>query len=349
MTTDDQPDETNYPSHVAQRTHMPHPLLTIVVPTYNRSENLDLLLRTLREETALLTDDIVIFVSDNASQDNTQAVITAASEGWPALVSSRHPYNVGPDENFCHCVRTLKTRWFWILGDDDLPKRGMVAKVLTLLREREPALLYMHSEWLKSVQSPDQGEAVGSLNVHDVDALTFAKVLHTWVTFISGLVIDRERLETALQGQAIDRFNATSLVQLGWVLPLCKTHGPFLIIKDRCILATSGNTGGYRVLTTFCINFPEIVSEFFQDSPQFRDAILNRHIKHYLPSLIWKARFSNIGKFLPEDSNSDLKQPLSEYLLFRILIWPIMTQPRLLAWPFYIVARALARFSRTTY
>lgn len=325
---------------------MPDPLLTIIVPTYNRSTNLDLLLRTLREETAFLADEVVVLVSDNASQDNTPAVVASASEGWPALVSYRQTSNVGPDNNFCHCVRAVRTRWFWIIGDDDLPKRGTVAKVLALLREREPALLYMQSEWLNPVLSPDQGEVVGPLKVVDVDALAFAKILHTWVTFISGLVIDRERLERALHGQAIDRFNATSLVQLGWVLPLFKTQGPFLIIKNRCILATSGNTGGYKVLTTFCVNFPKIINEFFLDCQQFSKAILSRHIRHYLPGLIWKVRFSNIGTFLPEESDELLKRQLGDYKLFWVLIWPIMTLPRALAWPFYTTARVLSRLSR---
>lgn len=326
---------------------MPHPLLTIIVPTYNRSTNLDLLLRTLREETVSLADDVVILVSDNASQDNTPAVVAGASAGWPALVSYRQASNVGPDNNFCHCVRAVRTRWFWIIGDDDLPKRGTVAKVLALLREREPALLYMQSEWLSLVQSSDQGEAVGALKVIDVDALAFAKVLHTWVTFISGLVIDRERLERALDGQAIDRFNGTSLVQLGWVLPLFETEGPFLIVKNRCILATSGNTGGYKVLTTFCINFTEIVNEFFSENRRFVRSILSRHIAYYLPGLIWKVRFSNIGNFLPEESDALVKQRLGDYKLFWALVWPIMTLPRALAWPFYAVARLLSRLSRT--
>lgn len=328
---------------------MSQPQLTIIIPTYNRSANLDLLLRSLREEMALLSDDVVVLVSDNASTDDTPAVVAGAAKGWPALVSYRQASNVGADNNFCHCVRAVRTRWFWIIGDDDLPKRGVVTQVVALLREREPALIYMHSEWLSPVQSPDQGGPIGPLQIAEVDALTFAKVLHTWITFISGLVIDRGRLETALNGQPIDRFNATSLVQLGWVLPMFKTTGPFIILKNRCILATSGNTGGYKVLTTFCVNFPKIINEFFADCQPFTRAILSRHIQNYIPGLIWQVRFAQIGQFLPEDSHAIVKQQLGDHPLFWVLIWPIMTLPRKLAWPFYAFARLLSRLTRTAY
>lgn len=325
---------------------MTEPLLTIVVPTYNRSANLELLLRTLREETISLGNEVVLLVLDNASPDDTPQVIARAAENWPALLSHRHPNNIGADNNFCYGVRAVCTRWFWIFGDDDLPKRGIIAKVVALLRERQPALIYLQSEWVNPVHNSDQGKRVNDLQVAKLDALTFAKALHTWLTFISGIVVDRQRLEVALDGQPIDRFNASLLVQLGWVLPLFNTPGPFLFIEDQCILATSGNTGGYSVLTTFCVNFPRIIQEFFAQQPTFSRAILNRHIKNYLPGLIWAVRSGNAGDFKQEDSNELIRLQLGGHVFYWLLVWPIKTLPLMLAWPFYALARIISKMTR---
>ena len=326
---------------------MTEALLTIIVPTYKRSANLELLLRTLREETISLGNDVMVFVVDNASPDDTPQVIARAAENWPTLLSHRHAANIGAENNFCYGVRAVRSRWFWIIGDDDLPKRGIIAKVVALLRERQPALVYLQSEWVNPVHSADQGKPVNELQIADLDALTFAKTLHTWLTFISGIVIDRQRLEAALQGQPIDRFNDSAMVQLGWVLPLLNTTGPFVFIKDQCLLATSGNTGGYSVLTTFCVNFPKIIQEFFAQQPSFSRAILNRHIKNYLPGLIWAVRSGSAGDFKQEDANELIRQQLGGHIFYWLLVWPIKTLPLMLAWPFYALSRVIAKLTRT--
>ena len=98
---------------------MSAPLLTIIVPTYNRSAKLAILLTTLREESASVANEVVVQVSDNFSSDDTQNVITQAVEDWPCMSSYRHSTNIGAERNFCHAVDLVKTRWFWIIGDDD--------------------------------------------------------------------------------------------------------------------------------------------------------------------------------------------------------------------------------------
>lgn len=323
---------------------MSHAILTIIVPTYNRATHLAVLLTALRSELQRLESFVEVLVSDNASTDSTPEVTADASRDWPALTIQRHDRNLGPEGNFLSCVPRVSTRYFWIMGDDDCPKRGVLAKVVKLLRERKPALLYMQSEWVNPLHGLDQGEAVGDLRVSEMSALQFAETLHVWVTFISGMVIDRERLLNFLGDHSINRFNATSLVQLGWVLPLLRSKGPFLFIENRCVLATSGNTGGYQVLKTFCVNFPRVLREFFQDKNKVTDVILKKHMERYLPGLIWGARFNNLGDFLPEKSQKEINEALGIYLQYWLLLWPIINFSKPFALPFYLLARAISRF-----
>jgi glycosyltransferase involved in cell wall biosynthesis len=326
---------------------MPHALLTIIVPTYNRAANLSVLLTALRSELQGLDSFVKVLVSDNASTDSTPEVAAAASRDWPALTIQRHDRNLGPDGNFLSCVSRVSTRYFWIIGDDDCPKRGVLAKVVRLLTERVPALVYMQSEWINPILGPDQGEAIGVLRVSDLTALQFADALHVWVTFISGMIIDRQRLIDVLDDHSIHRFDATHLVQLGWVLPLLRSEGPFLFISDRCILATKDNTGGYGPLTVFGVNFTRIVNESFGAGHPFSRALIDGNLTQYLPGLIWGARNPHRRTFYTtENPWRELKMQLGSRWIYWLLLVPLARFPFLLALPLYLSWRLIMRLRR---
>lgn len=323
---------------------MSHAKLTIIVPTYNRAAHLAVLLAALRSELRGLESHVEVLVSDNASTDTTPEVTAAAASDWPALSIQRHDTNIGPEGNFLSCVHRVSTRYFWIIGDDDCPKRGVLDKVVNLLVERMPSLVYIQSEWVNPLIGPDQGECINALNVSDLDAISFAASVNTWLTFISGIIVNRERLMAMPQGNQIDRFVGSYLVQLGWILPLLNTDGPFFFLRNKGILATSGNTGGYGVLETFCSSFPGIINEFFGEDHEIARAILERHIFDYLPSLIWNVRFNEIGFFVADESRDKVWRQLRRYPAYWLFLWPIANLRKGFAWPFYAILRIASVF-----
>jgi glycosyltransferase involved in cell wall biosynthesis len=320
---------------------MTNELLTIIVPTYNRAEQLSVLLTALRSELQGLESIVKVLVSDNASTDSTPEVAAYASRDWPALTIQRHDRNLGPDGNFLSCISCISTRYFWIIGDDDCPKRGVLAKIVQLLTDRKPALVYMQSDWVNEIKGP--GEAIGDLWISDLPAQRFAEAIHVWFTFISGMVIDRERLLNVLGEHSIDRFNATSLVQLGWVLPLLTTTGPFLYIKTACIFATKGNSGGYNALKVFGNNFQNIIKTFFGDLnglSQFSDSMIFRTNLYYLPGLIRAYKKGTIGKFDRDFNIEDAFDPdLLKSLFYRLILKPIYGDSEIKRLVAYVAAR----------
>ena len=326
---------------------MSTPRLTIIVPTYNRCNSLELLLRSLADEVRPLGSEVEVYVSDNASTDDTSSMVEGLRTEWPELISYRQSSNIGPDRNFSHCVRLARGRWFWIISDDDMPKRSVVSQVLSQLRERQPALLYLQSEWVNPLLSSDQGEPIGTFRVADMDARRFAEEVHVWVTFISGMVIDKERLLPALGLHDINRFDATNLVQLGWVLPLLNSPGPFLFVADRCMLATKDNSGGYGLLTVFGVNFTRIVNESFGADHPLARALIGGNVSHYLPGLIWGARNSiSLTSHTAESPWKALNGQLGSRWLYWFLLVPLGRLPRFLAQPFFQTWRLLNRLRR---
>jgi abequosyltransferase len=322
------------------------PYLTIVVPTYKRSAHLANLLHALREEIVNVENDVVVYVSDNCSPDDTSEIIDSVKENWPSLRRYRHETNVGSDRNFLHCLNEIETRWFWIIGDDDLPRRGVIAKVISLLRNRQPALLYLHSEWVAPALNRDRGEPVNELHFSELDALCFADRVHVWTTFISGMVVDRDRLKTSLGINSVDRFNDSSLVQLGWVLPLLNSSGPFIYVSDRCVLASQGNSGGYQLLTVFGVNFTRIVNQVFGVGHPIAQKLINGNISKFLPSLIWGTRDLRLGfRYANEDPWHALGTQLGSSYLYWVLLVPLGRFPRWLVLPLFLSWRALSRIA----
>lgn len=326
---------------------MSTPLLTIIVPTYKRSAQLEILLSTLRDETAAVSRQVTVYVSDNCSPDDTPEVIARLAADWPSLRSYRHATNIGPEGNFCHAVAAVQTRWFWIIGDDDLPKRGVVAQVVMLLARLQPALVYMQSEWINPVLRADQGEQFEKLRFRSMDARTFAKTVHVWVTFISGMIIDKQRLTAETDGHALDRFDNTSLIQLGWVLPLLKSGGPFLFVRERAILATKDNTGGYALLTVFGANFARIVKQTFGESSDLARTLIVGNLLHYLPGLIWGARNRAMTcHHTPEDPWPAMRREVGAHWLYWLLLVPLGRFPEWLAQPVFQSWRVFDRLQR---
>ena len=325
---------------------LPSTLLTIIVPTYNRADSLALLLATLRSELAGMASVVTVMVSDNASSDRTPEVTRAMQAEWPELVVRRQVTNVGGDENFCSCVDLVTSRYFWILSDDDLPKRGVIRQLLDLLRARAPWLVYMQSEWLAPVTGPDQGERVGALRTRQLDTAAFARQVHVWITFLSGVIVNRDQLLQMLEGQPIRRFSGSSLVQLGWILPLFRADGHFLYVADRCILATKDNSGGYQLLTVFGAGFARIVKESLGANSRAARILIKGAMLRYLPGRIWSDRQQRDERFLAESPWPAMRRELSGFLLFWLLVWPIGRLPRSLAQPFYQSWRVFHRIDR---
>lgn len=313
-------------------------LLTIVIPTYNRANALSLLLKTLADELLGLEDKVRIIVGDNASTDHTPSVTNAFWATHPAEMIIRHPQNVGPEENFCRCIDNVKSPFFWIIGDDDLPKPGVLRYLLQLLSENPPDLLYLSSEWLGHIAGPSDGEHVADLSAIRLTSEEFARKVNVWVTFISGMIINLDRLRELNSGLNIRRFSGTSLVQLGWVLPLLMTGNRFYMVEQRCILATSANTGGYELFKVFGKNFPLILNDVFGENSREGEKIHEILSWSYIPDLLWASRFGNKQRFIEEDFLKSLVL-FNKTIAYWIIFIPIINFSHRFAVPFFILSK----------
>ena len=111
------------------------PLVTIAIPTYNRAGSyLPGVIEAALDQT---WTNIEVLVGDNASTDDTPAVVARYSD--PRLLHVRHPVNLGANGNFNRLLELARGEWFLLLHDDDLVDPRFVE---VCLKSRQPGVEY---------------------------------------------------------------------------------------------------------------------------------------------------------------------------------------------------------------
>jgi glycosyltransferase involved in cell wall biosynthesis len=96
-------------------------LLSICIPTWNRSKTLEKALLLLFPLVNKYSNIVEVIVSDNASNDSTMEVIDNAILAFPqvALIKNRNQKNLGFYGNFKVCRELSNGKYLWLLSDDD--------------------------------------------------------------------------------------------------------------------------------------------------------------------------------------------------------------------------------------
>jgi len=95
--------------------------LSICIPTYNRAlflrQCLNSIVSQFDDAGVLVKTEIVI--SDNASKDGTQEVVSEYGEKFSNIRYYRNSENLGFDNNVLNVVSKASGEYCWLLGDDD--------------------------------------------------------------------------------------------------------------------------------------------------------------------------------------------------------------------------------------
>lgn len=317
------------------------PLLTIAVPTYNRAAQLDMLLRVLEPQLTAFPQ-VELLVSDNASTDNTPQVIAAAQQRF-AFRAQRHEVNIGADANFVSCYNNARGSFFWICGDDDIIVPGGVAQVIPHLQGPDGAtaevdLIYASSygfqhDFVAEAQTDPFGRTFHTIT----DARSFAMVVNIMFTFISGIIVNKARLDS-LPHEAPEEFIGTNLVQLAWSLPLLLHHRRSITLWERPIAARTGNAHGYSVGHVFGEQLERNTARLLPGRNDLSGPILNFALRRWFPSVLIDLRAAGNTTLGLDAAHAALRRVYGRNPRYWVFTWPALT------WPLPI-ARLYTRFT----
>lgn len=225
---------------------MSNKLLSICIPTYNRSE-------CLREclDSVLITiggheRDIEIVISDNASTDNTGDIIRAFQEMHPWIRYHRNEQNIGAERNFRHVATLAQGENVWIFGDDDKMESNAIPSVLDSVRAGYDLTICNYSSWDKqfALQLKQSAFPEGQDQAFD-DPNKLMERFGLHLGYISSVVI-KKALFLKLPAEEYEAyieygFPFLLAVYNGVVMKRCKVN----FIADPIFCNRGGNSGDY--------------------------------------------------------------------------------------------------------
>jgi glycosyltransferase involved in cell wall biosynthesis len=111
---------------------MGYPLLTISIPTFNRSDNLRYLVQKLLPH---LSDDLSLLIVDNNSDDDTSNYCRELKNSSKHVRYIKNKVNLGGAVNMLRCIEASNAKYTWLLGDDDDLDALLLLQLLDVLSE----------------------------------------------------------------------------------------------------------------------------------------------------------------------------------------------------------------------
>jgi glycosyltransferase involved in cell wall biosynthesis len=276
-------------------------LLSISIPTFNRAKYLQESLGQIQSELRNVSSGLVeIYVSDNASTDQTTEVVTAAQENGLSVRYVRNTENLGSDANIAQCFNDALGKYVLILGDDDLFVDGALAELFAHLISSEYGLVCLRAFGFDKDFRAEMPILTRQISEFMDAGDYLAKVGHL-ITLISACVINKSLLE----GVDARQFCGGNLVQVHLCVMASLRAKKNLLVHHYQIAVKRNNSGGYDYSRVFAINLLGILDGFIGQGLSANDVkkFENRLLMSYLPFYTYKLLKSGEGDVLEVKKN----------------------------------------------
>lgn len=203
------------------------PILSIGIPTFNRSYYLNKCLKAIYKQIG--NDDLVeVFISDNASPDNTPQVV-ANYKKYPSLTYHRNKTNIG-ERNFENVWEHSHGRYAIALGDDDYFCGNAIYNIVASLYSNPKITLLSMLPYNENRYCIYEGKGIDDF----VGRVSYVS------TYISGVALNREYF---LQVENRLKFSDTNLNQVYIQLEMLRKNPEFCVLYGAFFGEGTGEAG----------------------------------------------------------------------------------------------------------
>ncbi len=171
--------------------------LSICIPTYNRADLLEKAIRFFLDEAKEYK--VPIYISDDSTNNETQEMVKRLKKEYSYIFYKKNPSPQGIEGNFFTVLNMAKTKYKWLLGDDDSISKGSIKRVLQILDKDEYDAVILNACRLKDKRYPEKGckslrvKSIKSQEYTDKNKLLSELGWHT--TFMSTIVYSDELIK----------------------------------------------------------------------------------------------------------------------------------------------------------
>lgn len=281
------------------------------------------MLERFLEDKILFEETIDLLISDNCSTDDLESCVNEFKSKGLKITYNRNQKNLGPDGNFLYCFNHAKGKYCWLLGSDDIPVKGFLNSLVTVLQGKEYGLVHLnhHSDGLSQLFEYSDNQKMVENIAH-------------WITFMSSNIINTKNIAFINSNQYMD----TYLIQVPYYLYSCLNSPVNAIYKYSCFEKDddSANNGSYNLFQVFVQNLFDVYERFYQQKMLSRKVIENIKRNEYAHFL-----FPFIKDLLVLKKKSNFDKKHAWHILFRCygLKWYFYSYPIM-----YVVKKAIIDF-----
>ncbi|MBN1186299.1 MAG: glycosyltransferase family 2 protein [Bacteroidales bacterium] len=273
---------------------MTNKLLTIAIPTWNRGEFLNVGLQKLLPEINNYKEYIQLVVSNNASTDNTENIISKYRSEYPNIEFTyyKQDKNKGLCGNFIKCRELAKGEYLWILSDDDFIEQGLMKKIIEVLLDNKDIALIFLNNWFKTNKQ------------YEVIKLNFNQLVYKIaerITLVSAYIIKNNKKN---DDELIEKFRNNDFIELIFLSKGLETSRNCIIINGKALQIRAAKAHSFNAFKAFIEDIDDVLNFYEEEayiSDRLRKYLTNRIIKNNLVKIF---QFHKISK---SSTKCDLK------------------------------------------
>ena len=213
-------------------------LLSIVIPTFNRQNELIQLLDQLTIELVGVQNEVEVLISNNNSCDQTWRVLQeymASKTDKLAIRCFTQASNIGAPMNLHFLIKHCRAKYTWAMGDDDLLVSGRLHEIVGLLHTNSVGLLLIRAdgvgEWDRILSRPIENcnAHLRKVNLHDENSADYLFA----GGFLGSVIINTNTWKNVLP--QVEELHETCYANWAAVLKVATMEGEYYVIDEPCV------------------------------------------------------------------------------------------------------------------
>ena len=321
------------------------PILSIVIPTYNRKIFLE---ECLQHVILQIEDGVEVIVCDNASTDDTYEFMHEYCKKYSFIRYLRNERNIGPDGNFLRCLKEGKGQYIHLLSDDDILLDGSVRKIKEcILNFGEISFIYLNVKVFENEYEIKKcGDALFNegKDILFTNKNLFVEQLGIFATFVSAMIFNKKIFNKINNPE---QYLGTNLLQTHILFNVVAIKQRAILISNPCIAARDGNNGRLNLYKVFAHNWKKVLFDTGIKKGYKKKSLKNIYsstIKFFLRGWIIRMKTKNTN--FESTGYGLLFKETYKYPVAWIYLYPIILMPPYLIKILYKAYKQVRRVSK---
>lgn len=251
-----------------------NPLISIVIPSNNRTELLDEAILSIITDTSWNLD-FELCISDNSKGDETKNLIHTKYSDNCQIVYRRSLDSPSLDENINMVISMARGEYVWLFGDDDLIEENFLAELITYLKSTTLDIVILNSSSFQEQGLVELSRlSLDSIKVYgpnDNDA--FLTDQGGYLTYVGCIVIRKRLWTTHFRPEKVGTFFAHVDAVCSAKIGHTAHYLPQPAIKMRLHM----QTWTAKYFEIWNIYFPEVIWDLNNYSSSAKNSVIQRY------------------------------------------------------------------------